>query len=194
MHYRTGYIIIIVLLITGCVTVKNETFPANLPGMIYDDFNNPVDGADILLKNGDSQKTGINSTYNSDIDGRFLLPNLDPGNYTVTISREGFESQELSFRYNDPKQVLYIKLTSLRFLKQSIENALYAMEWEEAARFYDRAVEIDSEDPVLAYLNALALFNQGKQEAGDILTELLEGGIRAKGIDLLLEKINHRDE
>ncbi len=189
-----------ILVLTGCATVDESPFPSNLPGMIYDDFNNPVDGADITLERTDAPEEQSESEpeseviFTSDIDGRFLLPNLNPGRYRVTISREDYETQELLFKYNDPMQVLYIKLTSLRFLRQEIENNIDQREWDNAALLLEKADGINPRDPVVNYLRALWLFRQDKPGAEEILLELRNNGIKTGGIDGLLEKIRSRNE
>ncbi len=74
---------IILTLFIGCTTTKEDPFPANLLGIIFDNYNNPVSGAIISIEE--------NITISSDIDGRFILPNLkkqtDPALYLIYDGR-----------------------------------------------------------------------------------------------------------
>jgi len=180
-------LLIFIIFLSGCSTIPQERFPSGLMGMIYDDFNNPVDAVQIQLT--------FDQSFSSDIDGRFLLPDLQKETYTITVAKEGYESQTITFLFNDPKQVLYIKMTSLKYLKNEIENRMQKREWAECSSLIDRAKAIDEDDPVLLYLIAVYQYRTGNPgESERILTQLKNSGFHYRGIEELYGLLTEKQE
>jgi len=76
-----------------------------LNGMIYDSNNEPV--ADVLVQVTDIIKT------NRDIYGHFHIENLRADTeYTITCSKEGYETASVKFVYNSISEVAYIRMYS----------------------------------------------------------------------------------
>ena len=183
--FATIILISVFLILPGCVSKPLDHFPANLLGMIYDDFNNPVDSVLIQL--------GPKDIFTSDLDGRFLLPSLNQEIYTITISKEGFEDQEIIFPFNDPMQILYIKMTSLRFLKEEIERNIHSREWGKCEVLIDRAFKLDDNDPVLIYLTAVYYYQINDIiKVKEFLRELSELGYHSSGITKLSTLVEER--
>ena len=59
-----------------------------ISGKVVDRNNNPLFGANIILKG-----TFMGST--SDFDGLYRIDNIEPGKYTLMISYIGYKSQEI---------------------------------------------------------------------------------------------------
>jgi len=140
-------IFLLLFLLSSCATIEEPPFPANLLGVIYDNYNNPVSGASITMEDG--------RALSSDIDGRFVLPALNKQEYKIIVSKKGFEPVDVELDFFDPKQVLYIKLSSITYFKEEIEKSLKSKDWEKADRMITRAFKIDEKDPVLLYLAAI---------------------------------------
>ncbi|HLM98373.1 MAG TPA: carboxypeptidase-like regulatory domain-containing protein [Bryobacteraceae bacterium] len=62
---------------------------ATLGGSVTDASGSFVPNASVTIKASDR---GFTSTVKTDSDGRYLFPNLDPGNYDLTVEAAGFKS------------------------------------------------------------------------------------------------------
>ncbi|WP_020614486.1 carboxypeptidase regulatory-like domain-containing protein [Sediminispirochaeta bajacaliforniensis] len=187
--FRLALISLIAL--SGCSSTAKpvaESFPANLMGIIFDDYNNPVEGASVILE-------GREVPYNSDIDGRFLLPKLNARSYSLTITKKGFETKHIDFDFFDPKQVLYLKLSSLTFFKEEIESGIAAKDWEKAATFIDKAMLVDNSDPVLLYLVSIYQFYMKEYDAcAKTLSDIQKEGYTSSAIRKLEKKLEEEKE
>jgi len=76
-----------VLLFAACAFGQSQN--ATLGGQVTDPSGSFVPNASVTIKASDRQFT---STVKSDTDGRYLFPNLDPGNYDLTVEASGFKS------------------------------------------------------------------------------------------------------
>ncbi len=178
-------ILILISVLTGCASAPKNFFPANLAGIIFDNYNNPVTGA-LVTVNSDKE-------YTSDIDGRFIIPDLDSGKYHVSITKAGFETIETDIDFFDPKQVMYLKMSSLSFLKSAIEADIKKRDYVKAQQQLDRAFKIAEADPVLIYLAAVCSFYQGKYiDSQTYLNRLRESGYSLEplsGLEMEIEKV-----
>ena len=66
-----------------------QTNTATISGAVTDPTGAAIAGAKVVI---DSQATGIRREVETNASGVFFVPQLQPGEYTVTISREGFET------------------------------------------------------------------------------------------------------
>jgi hypothetical protein len=82
-----------VFAVACAVPVAAQLVLGNISGTVTDAQNAVVVGAKVVVKN-----TGTNLTVSSttQTDGRFHVDNLPIGNYSVTVSEEGFETQLFS--------------------------------------------------------------------------------------------------
>ncbi|MBI9104825.1 MAG: carboxypeptidase regulatory-like domain-containing protein [Spirochaetales bacterium] len=171
----------------GCNTIQLEQpFPANLPGMIYDNYNNPVAGAEIYLINNLSEEEKIFS----DIDGRFLLTDLPAGEWDINVSRKNYETVNIHFNFTDPKQVLYIKISSIRFYKNQIEAKLKIHAFDEVENLLNKAKKISPADPILLYLSAIYYFLTGSNEEALSEAESIgRQGINSSGLNSFIMSV-----
>jgi Carboxypeptidase regulatory-like domain len=72
------------------VTLQAQGSSATLSGTITDPLGSPVPNASVSVKNVSSGQTG---KARADSAGRYKFSNLAPGDYTVSVSAQGFESQ-----------------------------------------------------------------------------------------------------
>lgn len=70
-----------------------EAVPGSIKGKIIDQTGNLVSGAEVTLAPA-SQSSG-NKTQTGD-DGQFSFSNVTPGDYTLTVTADGFASQSIS--------------------------------------------------------------------------------------------------
>jgi hypothetical protein len=197
MKYVNKYLVIMALIILfpACKSDPNEILRdrelndfrrAPLFGMVYDDRNQPCQNARITLISysplGEEDHSGdingrMGSPVTSDINGRFILSDLYKGQYTVEITRAGYETQTMTFAFTNQSQVLYISLVSFEGLMLSAEEALADSEFAVCAGLLARAEALKPGHPGLMYLKAVYHFKKGeREEAAGLLRALIERG------------------
>src|ERR1043166_3255005 len=71
---------------------QTQITTGTIQGTVLDANGAAVPGANVEIKNLD---TNISRTLTTDEDGRFTALALQPGNYMVTVSKQGFATAEL---------------------------------------------------------------------------------------------------
>src|ERR1700683_4394012 len=66
-----------------------QTNTATISGTVADPSGAPMAGAAVVI---DNQATGVRHQVGTNSAGVFSVPQLQPGRYMVTISRDGFET------------------------------------------------------------------------------------------------------
>jgi hypothetical protein len=67
-----------------------QAINGSIRGRVTDQANAPVTQAAVKIDNTD---TGLSRTANTEDDGYYVFPNLPLGKYTVTVQKEGFDTQ-----------------------------------------------------------------------------------------------------
>ena len=83
----TALLLALVALLAVAPGVSAQTAGASLTGKVLDKDGAPLPGATVTATNKD---TGLDRSTTSDSDGRFLLPSLPVGSYTVKAELQGF--------------------------------------------------------------------------------------------------------
>lgn len=86
---RTLAFLAVTCLISSPVHAQGAVTTGSLSGTVADTSGAILPGADIVAKNN---ATGAETTSVTDAAGRFTIPALEPGTYTVTISLAGFKT------------------------------------------------------------------------------------------------------
>ncbi|MBI4910653.1 MAG: carboxypeptidase regulatory-like domain-containing protein [Acidobacteria bacterium] len=105
MRLVLGCLGVALLAIGAGGTLSAQTRAARLTGIITDSSGAVVIAARIVATNPD---TGIKRTAQSNNQGVYVLPLLDPGNYGLLVSKEGFRSVSrtgVALHVNDSVQV-----------------------------------------------------------------------------------------
>src|SRR5205823_10632294 len=71
----------------GIPTLQGQAVSGAITGYAYDPSEAPIVGATVTVKNVDN---GITTTRNTDSTGLYLVTNLNPGTYSVTVEAAGF--------------------------------------------------------------------------------------------------------
>jgi hypothetical protein len=83
---------ILTLLIASSVFAQSQSTTGTIQGTVVDTNGAAVPGANIEIKNLD---TNLSRTLTTDDEGRFVALALPPGRYSVTVSKQGFTTPQL---------------------------------------------------------------------------------------------------
>src|SRR5215467_3191479 len=78
---------ILTLLIFPAIVAQTQSTTGTIQGSVVDANGAVVPGANVEIKN---LETNFLRTLTTDENGRFVAPLLQPGNYSVTVSKQGF--------------------------------------------------------------------------------------------------------
>jgi len=184
MVKKTFGIFLAITLLISCQTgkpIKRLSNEGMMYAMIYDYENTPVSGVTVFINN--------KKIVDSDIQGRFILDKFKNGEYSVKLTKKGYETLEEIFQY-DPMQVLYFKIINAQQLLVLAETALDNAEYTVAENYLDRAILLEPNRPDILFLKSVACYLQEKnEEAAVILEKMIISGNNAPPISQLLEKI-----
>lgn len=180
-----------VTLVLSCATLPKEALlefeKAPLFGMVYDGASEPVGGA-LVMTDGEFAAA-------TDINGRFVVPDLARGRHTCVVRREEYEDVTVEFDFMSRGQVIYVRMTSFSQLLSLAETALGKREWGKAEAFLDRASRLKSDDPLVLFFRAiLARKRNEPPTARRFLQELLDRGYKEPAVLLFLADIAQYDE
>jgi lipopolysaccharide biosynthesis regulator YciM len=147
--------------------------------MIYDLDNKACSGVELVLDG--KQKT------TTDINGRFFLSDVKQGEHAIQASEADHETLDVSFRFENRTQVLYLKMVSFDQLLSQAQDALGRKKWEESETLLKRATAIHSTNVVMVYLQAILDYRQENySQAASRLESLLSGGSTVTYVYLFL--------
>src|SRR6185503_14472040 len=81
--------LILTLLIASSAGAQTQITTGTIQGTVVDANGAVVPGANVEIKN---LGTNFSRTLTTDDEGRFVAPLLQPGNYSVTVSKQGFST------------------------------------------------------------------------------------------------------
>jgi len=173
------------LLAFSCKTAEFGYKVFDINGMVYDFSNRPLANCEISLGS-----KGLNST--SDINGRFSIPRVPIGSYTLTVSKDGYEKYSEVFFIRQRGQIIYVRLPSQNQLIDLVDEALSANNIPLAEELAERAWRIDPNNIETLFYYATVKFRQRDYDgAMDFLEAALSLGSKdpyvAKFMTLLKE-------
>jgi hypothetical protein len=83
---------VLILLIVPTILAQTQITTGTIQGTVVDANGAVVPGANVEIRNRD---TNFSRSLTTDEDGRFVAPLLQPGNYSVTVSKQGFATTVL---------------------------------------------------------------------------------------------------
>src|SRR5690349_3660345 len=81
--------LIFILLLAPAIAAQTQITTGTIQGTVVDANGAVVPGASVEIKNLD---TNVSRSLTTDEGGRFVAPLLQPGNYSVTVSKQGFST------------------------------------------------------------------------------------------------------
>lgn len=172
---------VLLLLLTGCNTTKEE-ISTSLLGVVYDYKSNPVKSASVNLKNSDHEYR-----VSTDIDGKFMVPDMEFGDYKVEVLSKGYKVTTTEMSHLDSQNVLIIRIFSYDDLLLRFNNQIRTKEYNFAGRTMVEIEKIDKKDIYYNYLKSIYLIETGEyKEAETLLLDLEERTMGEAYIYLLL--------
>ena len=179
----TGILIFIVLSVASCKTAELGFKVTNINGMIYDFNNRPVAHCEISL--------GWRYKSTTDINGRFTLPKVAFGTYTVTAHKNGYETYSDKVIIKDPGQIIYIRIPSQNQLLRLVDEALVANNYPLAEETVIRAHQIDAHNIETLFYYAVVKFRQNEYDRAILFLETAKSlGAKDLYIDKFLTILN----
>jgi len=178
-----------VALFSSCQNISTIRRPSDdglMFAMIYDFDNNPINTVAVYINE--------RRVAESDIQGRFILANMNRGEYAVRLTKRGYETLEGYFHF-DPLQVLYFRMINTSQLLTHAETAMDRGEFPIAENYIKRALAIEPNRPDILFLKSISYFSQQRyQEAITVLHGLIRAGNAENAIIQLLEMIQKAQE
>ena len=186
MKTREAFCVCAALLLMTCATHGKRgeiSFPpAPMYGMVYDADNQPCAGVQVGVDGSAGPQT--------DIRGRFILPEISRGEHTVSAKKSGYETLLVGISFLNRTDVLHLRMTSFGQLLGMAEKSLGEQRWADAEAFLRRAEKLDPEDAVLRYLLAIKAYKTGAFSiAADYLAAILASGNAAPSVYIFLADI-----
>lgn len=155
--------IVLVLILFGCASKPSpieELSPFYVWGMVYDRDGNPLQDVTVMLypvpdQNASKNEEGKAVQARSDIDGRFVLPEIKTGTYSYNLSLSGYEDLKNKILISRSTDVLHFVLTSKDYLLRKVEEAFEDRSWLAAHEYIVRLESINEQDPIVKYVRAL---------------------------------------
>ena len=149
-------ICISVLMAVSCKTAEFGCKIIDISGMIYDFSNRPISFYNVSL----------GKKYNSatDINGRFIIPKVPAGEYTIVGSKKGYEKYTDEININDSRQIIYIRVPSQKQLLEMADNALTENDFASAEEILQKAYQIDQNNMEMLLYFAAVKYRQNEYE------------------------------
>ena len=171
MSVNTKFIpfILLALCITSCASNKldDSVFQmepihnfknAPLIGIVYSSNNVPCPEAEISIfpvSDDGVVKEKPQAVVQSDINGRFMIPEVWRGRHEILITKQGFEDGKIMFDFLDMTKVFYIQMKSLESLLDEAEEHLDRRNLRSAKDCISRAFMVDERSVEALYLQAV---------------------------------------
>jgi len=149
-------LLLFTFLALSCKTAEFGFKVININGMVYDFSNRPVPNYEISL--------GRKYKGSTDINGRFTLPKVPVGTYTISGCKNGYENYLDEVIVKDRGQIIYIRVPSQNQLLNMVDDALTANNFPDAEELAERAFQIDGNNIETLFYNATVSFRQQQFE------------------------------
>ncbi len=119
-HLRVRVATLLIALLATCLGLWGQaTTSSSITGIVTDSTNAAIPGADVTLTD---LSTKIAHTASTNESGRYIFPNLDPGNYNITVTKQGFSKSEI------PSQTVEVSSTVTLNIKMELGTSSTTIE------------------------------------------------------------------
>jgi hypothetical protein len=158
-------VLLLTLIVSGCHSSHSYVGSfrrTDIPGAVYGERpdgggRHGVAGARIRVDEG--------KPYVSDANGRFLLPRMRPGRYTLRITHDDYLPVEREVEVFNRSQAIYVRMERMETVLSRIALAVTEGDYERAARAAEGVVRRDGDNAVARYALALAALERGNPRA-----------------------------
>lgn len=158
---------VLILFVFSCKTTKEE-INTSLLGVVYDYKSNPVNSAKLKFT-----KEDFEMEVSTDIDGKFLIPELDFGEYNVQITADNCSEALTTVNHLNAQNVLIIRIYSYDDLILKFKDSLVSKELDIAKNLIPQIESIEKGDIYYNYLKSIYLIeNEQYTEAESLLTSI----------------------
>ncbi|MGL1892030.1 MAG: carboxypeptidase-like regulatory domain-containing protein [Spirochaetaceae bacterium] len=185
--------LLFMILVTALFSCKTTQVPTpgistSLLGVVFDNKSNAVQNAKLSFTTPADVEFLI--TVNSDIDGKFLIPELDFGEYDVVISAKNCKPTTTVVDHFDIENVLIVKIYTFDDLLIDFEKNINNKNLDVAKIKMQQLDEINSEDIYLNYIRSTYYIKiEEYVKAENILIKLLTKTENSPYVNLLLADI-----
>ena len=165
MKFPTNLIVLMVLGLVSCQSDPDSlgfsSTTAILRGMVYNTDRQPVSDVTVSLV----EKDKVIKTTQSDIHGRYALPEVAYGSVTLTFGKKNFETLTWAFSFKVPSQIVYVQMSSVDELLDKVADSIQKRDWATTNSYIDRVKKLDPNNTVVEYLRSQMQTRQGQPEA-----------------------------
>jgi tetratricopeptide (TPR) repeat protein len=140
----------IMILFSACSSVKGVKKTSGetiMYGMVYNDENIPVSGAEVFI---DGKTISI-----TDAQGRFILSSRQRRTFHLTLVKTGYESITAVYFF-EPTEVIHIVMLNAEHLISQAEIAMDDGRYDDTVSLCKRALALNTQRIDATYLKALA--------------------------------------
>lgn len=166
-------IFILILFTFSCKTTKDE-LNTSLLGVVYDYKSNPINSAKLKFT-----KEEFELEVSTDIDGKFLIPELDFGEYQVQITADNCSDAFTSVNHLNSQNVLIIRIHSYDDLVLKFKDSILSKDIEVAKDLIPKIESIESGDIYYNYLKSMYLIETEQYTDAESLLKEIE--IKSQG-------------
>jgi len=149
---KITYILLILLLSCKTVEISDKEMGTSLLGVVFDNRNNPQQNVIVTISTLDD---AIIKSVNSDIDGKFFIPQLPYGKYKIEIKAQKSLPVITEFDHYDVENVLIIKTPTFYDLVAKLENSLKVDDLTSSQTTLEELMKLSPNDIYLQYLYAI---------------------------------------
>jgi hypothetical protein len=158
---------VLLLVAVSCSSIKGAkriSGEALMYGMVYTGENMPVSNAEVKV---DGKAVAV-----TDAQGRFVLVSKQRNDFTLALTKTGYETIEGVFRF-EPMEVIHLVMVNADQLVYQAELAMDEGRYRDVGAYCDRALVLNKDRIDASYLKALSFVRLREYDSARlVLTEL----------------------
>lgn len=164
-------LITIVLLSCKSTEINGYQISNSLLGVVFDKKSSPIQNAQITFNRLEGEEVAVITT---DIDGKFYIPEIEFGEYLVTIKSKNSAPITIEVEHYSIENVLIIRISTFEDLLTDLKEDLKEKDLEGAERNIIALEEINRDDIYFNYLEAIYFINNKSYPKAEALLQSIE--------------------